>query len=319
MSRARTPLRVPGSRERGVALLIVIALTAAVAILVAGLQFRDQLQIRRTTNLVLADQARAYHLGAEDWAGAMLEREGRDDTGDDLTEPWNQQGLVLPIEGGNLVGTLRDLQGRFNLNDLIADDGSVDAVAFARFRRLLAALQIEEPDRIAGALVDWLDAGQQPHFPYGAEDQTYLRLLPPYRSGDRPMLWVGELRAVDGVRAEDYAKLAPNLAALPTRGPLNVNTAPLAVLQSLADAAIGDPLSAVVARQQAAPFADTADFAREFGHTVPDGVALGTSSQHFGLETAVQFDGLTTTMYSLLARTPGGAVRTLRRSADPEP
>lgn len=306
-------------RSRGVALLIVVALTAAVAILVAGLQFRGALQIRRTTNLVLAEQARAYHRGAEDWAGAMLQREGRDDAGDDLTEPWNQQGLVLPIEGGRLVGTLRDLQGRFNLNDLLAEDGSVDAAALARFRRLLTTLEIEEPERLAGALVDWLDADQEPRFPYGAEDQTYLRLVPAYRSGDRAMLWVGELRTVDGMTADAFAKLAPNLAALPRGGVLNVNTAPLAVLQSLADSAVGDPLSAVLARQRAAPFADAGDFARDFVHIIPDGTALGTRSQHFALETAVEFDGLTTTMYSLLERTSGGAVRTLRRSADPEP
>jgi len=313
-----TPTRAPG-RARGVALLVVVALTAAVAILVAGLQYHEALQIRRTTNMVLAEQARAYHRGAEDWAGAMLQREGRDDAGDDLTEPWNQQGLILPIEGGRLVGTLRDLQGRFNLNDLIKADGSLDAAAFTRFQRLLAALDIAETERIAGALADWLDPDQEPRFPFGAEDQTYLRLVPAYRSADRPMLWVGELRTLDGLTAEGFAKLAPNLAALPERGATNVNTAPLAVLQSLADGAIGDPLSAVLARQQGAPFADAADFAREFGHTIPDGIALGTRSKYFALETAVEFDGLTTTMYSLLARTSGGAVQTLRRSADPEP
>ena len=307
------------ARSRGVALLIAIALTASVAVFVAALQFQGELQLRRTTNLVRSDQARAYHLGAEDWAGALLQREGRDDPDDDLTEPWNQQGLVLPIEGGQLVGTLRDLQGRFNVNELIKDDGKVDPVAAARFERLLAALGIEERERIAGALVDWLDADQEPHFPFGAEDQTYLRLVPAYRTADRPMLWVGELRTLDGVDAEVYAKLAPNLAALPERGPLNVNTAPLAVLQSLADESVGDPLTEIVARQQSAPFADAAEFARDFGHTIPEGVALATRSKFFALETAVQFDGLTTTMYSLLARTPGGATRTLRRSSDPEP
>jgi general secretion pathway protein K len=310
---------VTRTRSRGVALLVVVALTAAVAILVAGLQFRGALQIRRTTNLMLAEQARAYHRGAEDWAGAMLQREGRDDAGDDLTEPWNQQGLVLPIEGGRLVGSLRDLQGRFNLNDLLTDDGQLDEAAHARFRRLLAALEVEEPERIAGAVVDWLDADQEPRFPFGAEDQTYLRLVPAYRSADRALLWVGELRTVDGVTAESYAKLAPNLAALPRGGALNVNTAPLAVLQSLAEGAVGDPLAGVLARQRSAPFTDAGDFVREFGHTIPGGTALGVRSQHFALETAVEFDGLTTTMYSLLARTSGGAVRTLRRSADPEP
>ena len=178
---------------------------------------------------------------------------------------------------------------------------------------------IEESERIADALVDWIDADQEPHFPFGAEDQTYLRLVPAYRTADRPLLWVGELRAIDGIDAAAYAKLAPNLAALPERGPLNVNTAPLAVLQSLSDASVGDPLATIVARQHAAPFADAGEFAHEFGHPIPDGIALGTRSKFFALETAVQFDGLTTTMYSLLARTPGGAVRTLRRSSDPEP
>lgn len=308
------------SGERGVALLIVIALTAAVAMLVAALQHQGALQLRRTTNLVRADQARAYQLGAEDWAGALLAREGRDDDRDDLTEPWNQQGLVIPVQPGvQLVGSLRDLQGRFNLNDLVAQDGTLDAAAHARFERLLAALGIAEAQRIAGAVADWLDADQDPRFPFGAEDQTYLRLVPAYRSADRPMLWVGELRSVDGVTAEAYAKLAPNLAALPTRGPTNVNTAPLAVLQSLADGAVGDPLATVLARQQGAPFADVDDFRREFGHEVAQGITIGTRSEYFALETAVQFDGFTTTMYSLLARAPGGAVRTLRRSADPEP
>lgn len=307
------------ARVRGVALLLVVALTAVVATLVVAFQFRDALQIRRTTNLVLADQARAYHLGAEDWAGALLQREGENDSTDDLLEPWNQQGLVLPIEGGRLVGSLRDMQGRFNINNLLKSDGSVDVAALAQLRRLLLALEITETDRIANAMVDWLDSDQEPRFPFGAEDQTYLRLVPAYRSADRPALWVGELRMVDGMTAADFARLAPNLAALPGHTALNVNTAPLPVLQSLADAAIGDSLASVTARQQQAPFLDQADFAREFGHSIPDGIVLGVRSQHFALETAVEFDGLTTTMYSLLARTPSGAVRTLRRSADPEP
>lgn len=305
--------------QRGIALLLVLAMTLAVATIVAIAQHRAALELRRTRNLLFADQELAYQLGAEDWAGALLVREGRDDDTDDLTEPWNQQGLVLPIEGGRIVGSLRDLQGRFNVNNLLAADGAIDEVALAQLRRLVAALGVEDGERVALEVADWLDADQDPRFPYGAEDGVYLRLVPAYRSADRRLLWVGELRAVAGIDAAAFDALAPHLAALPGRTALNVNTASREVLRSLSDAADGADLDGIAARQLGAPFGTVGEFAAEFPFPVPEAIVLGVRSEHFALTTTVAIEGLTTTMYSQLARVPGGAVRTLRRSVEPEP
>jgi general secretion pathway protein K len=306
-------------RQRGVALLLVVALTAAVVAVVSTAQFRAALELRRTTNLVFADQALAYQLGAEDWAAHLLRRDAEQETVDDLTEPWAQQGVVLPIEGGRMVGALADLQGRFNVNNLLKADGTVDEAQLAQLKRLLDAVGVAETDRVAAGIVDWIDPDQDPRPPLGAEDSSYLRLDPPYRTADAPLRWVGELRLVEGVDAPTYALIAPHLAALPRGTAINVNTATLAVLQSLSEDARGAPLDDVVARQRSAPFATTAEFSAAYGRSVANGIQLAVETDHFELRTTVVIEGITSTMYSVLARASGGATHPLRRSTDPTP
>lgn len=299
---------------------MVVGLTAAVVAVVTTAQYRAALEVRRTTNLVLADQALAYHLGAEDWASHLLRRDGDEDTVDDLTEAWNQNGVVMPIEGGQMVGAIEDLQGRFNLNNLLKADGSVDEVAFTQLRRLLDAVGATETDRVAAAIVDWIDADQDPRAPLGAEDSSYLRLDPPYRSADAPLRWVGELRLVEGVDAATYARLAPYIAALPRGTAINVNTATLPVLQSLSADAQGAPLDDVLARQRGAPFGSTAEFSTAYGRNIAAGVAIDVKTSYFALTTTVVIEGTASTMYSVLARASNGATtRPLRRSTDLTP
>lgn len=306
-------------RQRGVALLMVVVLTAAVVALVATAQYRAALDMRRTTNLVFHDQALAYHLGAEDWACHLLRRDAEEDTVDNLREEWNLKGIALAVEGGTLNGELEDLQGRFNLSNLVKDDGTVDEPSLAHLRRLLDAVGISDTDRIAAAIVDWIDADQEPRGGLGAEDSFYLSLEPGYRTADTRLVWIGELRAVNGIDAATYALIAPHLAALPRRTAINVNTATLAVLQSLADGARSDPLVPVLARQREAPFGSVAEFTAAYGHAPADGILLAVESAHFALRTSVTIEGTASTMYSVLARAAGGATRPLRRSTDLTP
>ena len=308
-----------GARQRGVALLLVVALTAAVVAVVSTAQYRAALEVRRTTNLVFSDQALAYQLGAEDWAAHLLRRDGEQETVDDLTEPWAQDGVVLAIEGGRMVGALADLQGRFNVNNLLKADGTVDEVQFAQLKRLLDAVGVAETDRVAAGIVDWIDADQDPRQPLGAEDSSYLRRDPPYRTADAPLRWVGELRLVEGVDAATYALIAPHLAALPRGTPINVNTATLPVLQSLSEDARGASLDDVLARQRSAPFGTTAEFSAAYGRSVANGIQLAVETSHFELRTTVVIEGVTSTMYSVLARASGGATHSLRRSTDLAP
>ena len=64
----------PGN-ARGAALLTAILITALVTITAAAMATRQQLDIRRTSNLVNGDQAWLYSLGMEAWALQILARD----------------------------------------------------------------------------------------------------------------------------------------------------------------------------------------------------------------------------------------------------
>ena len=83
-------------------------------------------------------------------------------------------------------------------------------------------------------MVDWLDSDINPQIPDGAEDDTYQNLQPAYRAANRLMVDITELRLIKGIDGKAYRALSPHVAALPQRTTLNVNTAGVLVLRSLA-------------------------------------------------------------------------------------
>jgi general secretion pathway protein K len=306
--------------ERGVALLIVLTIVALATLISAATLFDLAIEQRRTFNLLVGAQARGYALGAEDWVGELLRRDGENSEVDDFTEDWNQQGLVLPIDQqSSMTGTLIDLQGRFNVNNLVDDEGAADPAAVAQLRRLMEALGVANAAQLADAAVDWIDANGDVTFPYGAEDSVYLRRTPALRAPNRRITTVSELLALEGMTAEHWTLLAPHVAALPQRTAINVNTATEPVLRSLAADGASPDLSQVLVRQVQAPYKTTGEFAADFGAPVANGLALSVRSEWFRLSTTVAIGNHTSSLYSLLARTPGGATRTVRRSVDPQP
>src|SRR5690606_12860014 len=246
-------------------------------------------------------QAYAYALGAEDWAAQILRRDKQGSATDALTEAWATPIAGLPIEGGQLGGQLEDMQGRFNLNSLIQNDGTPNQSAANQFRRLLNALGIDAP--LEKSVADWLDADQRANFPGGAEDGDYLRLTPAYRTGTGMMASVSELRLIAGVTPEIYAALAPYVAALPYRDTLiNVNTAPLPVLQSLTDGLDPARLEELIASRQEKPFATSQEFYGIAGIRTTDRdqppPPVEVSSNFFRLHAVVSIGNITLNLYS---------------------
>ena len=218
-------------QQRGVALvtaLLVVAIATVVAVAMAN---RQQLDIRRTGSLLHAEQAWAYVLGAENWAMVILRRDRNDSEIDSLNEDWSTQPPVSFVEGGSILGRLIDLQGRFNVNNLVSG-GAVNADSVDYYKRLLRLLDLDEG--LAEALVDWIDDDINVRFPDGAEDESYLLLDTPYRVANRPLADISELRLVKGYTAEVIAQLQPYLVALPEPTPININTADAVVLAALA-------------------------------------------------------------------------------------
>jgi len=219
-------------RQGGVALITALLVVAIATVAAVAMANRQQLDIRRTGGLLHGEQAWAYVLGAENWARVVLRRDAADSQVDTLAEDWSTQPPVSFVEGGSIVGRLIDLQGRFNLNNLV-NGSTVSAEAVVMYKRLLRRLELDEG--LADSLIDWIDPDINTRFPNGAEDEAYLLLDPPYRAANQPLVDVSELRLIKGYTAEAFAKLEPHVTALPQTTKINVNTADAVVLSITAE------------------------------------------------------------------------------------
>ena len=124
-------------RQRGVALITAVVLVAIATVLAARVGTDAALDLRRTAGIGALNQGWHVALGAEAWAAQILSEDQRESQVDDLSEAWAQPVPLLPIDGGSIEGSVEDMQGRFNLNNLIQPDGSIDEANLERFRRLL--------------------------------------------------------------------------------------------------------------------------------------------------------------------------------------
>jgi general secretion pathway protein K len=218
-------------RQSGVALITALLITAIATVAAVAMASRQNLEVRRTTNVMEFDQAYLFALGVESWAKQALVRDLQNSTTDHLKEAWATILPPIEVEGATVAGRIEDLQGRFNINNLVDNTGKANEDEIARFRRLLQALEIDP--KLADAVVDWIDPDSEPRFPDGAEDQVYLDMNPPYRPANAPMTHPSELLLVHGFTPEIYNVLAPHVWTLPVKTTINVNTATAPVLMSL--------------------------------------------------------------------------------------
>lgn len=229
-------------RQRGVAIITVLLMVALATITVVSMSSRQRLDIRRAMNQQALQQARALALGGEKFAAATLLRDKKDPiTGktDTLDEDWAQSLPPLPVDQSTITGCVFDLQGRFNLNNLLTGEGAVNRPQLDQLKRLLTALNIDAAK--ASAIADWLDADSEPLAEDGAEESWYSGLEVPYRPANRQLASVSELKMVKGFspavedEKADYDLLLPHVTALPEATVININTATPAVIASLDD------------------------------------------------------------------------------------
>ena len=112
--------------NRGVALITAMLITALASLVAANLAWDNALDVRRTMVLLNNDQAVQVALGAESWVVGILHQDLQESDIDHLGEIWAIQLPGFPIEGGDVTGTIIDLQGRFNVNNLIDENGEVE-------------------------------------------------------------------------------------------------------------------------------------------------------------------------------------------------
>ncbi len=132
---------------------------------------------------------------------------------------------AFPLERGMILATLSDASNCFNLNSLGADAGG--PAAHAAYRRLLVHSGIlpGDAERLADTAADWIDGDEEARA-YGAEAETYRRRPVAYRTANRLMENVSEVRAVEGYTADILRRISGNICVRPDTNlaPLNIDT-----------------------------------------------------------------------------------------------
>jgi len=347
------------NRQNGVAIITALLVVALGTITIVSIITRQQYSLVREQNEGLIQQGRSLAISGERFGAVILFRDveanDRDGT-DSLEDDWATTIPPIPVDNATLQGCVVDMQGHFNLNNIIDGEGNADVPYVDQLKRLLGELSIDVTK--ADAIVDWIDTDLDATLPDGAEDDYYTGLTPAYRSANGPMVSVSELQLVKGFSSqvpeeyEDYKLLLPHISALPiTNGktPVNVNTATPEVISALSDQLQG--LGADLSRWDSSayedypacedifsldveevedtlagdartyePYLSTLDFDAEAlqgsGEEAAPPGSYGVTSNYFQIRIDVLSEAASISQYTLLERDSEGKTRVIYRSRD---
>lgn len=310
--------------QQGVALITAVLVVALATIAATAILSSTNLAVHRTQNLQESEQAWWYAGGVEAWVKTILERDAEINNYDAMTDIWAQDVGYLPIGEGTLHGAVIDMQGRFNLNNLAVVQPQLYEQQMQVFTRLLAittGVDDYQARALGAAIRDYIDADSEPTGSEGAEDSAYLSLKPARRVANQPMSSVSELLAVAGITPEIYAKLAPNLSALPLVAnratPINVNTATPALMQALTPTP-GAGLQQFIVERAKNPAKTVDELFNErkaLDNAAVKNSLLSVSSEYFQLNAEIFIGSSRFALYSLYHRAGGGSPVVLRRSS----
>ena len=284
--------------QRGVALLAAMFLIVLATTFVSHLLWSSHVEARRTRSLLALDQGAMYALGGEAWAAEILTQDRQETEIDSLDELWAQTPPAFPIDGGQIQGQIADLQGRLNVNNLVAENGGKDEVWFAVMQRLIESLNIEP--RVADQILDWLDPDIDVAFPSGAEDDVYTGAEPAYRTANGYITHISELLALEAVDRAVYTALAPHIIALPPGTRVNINTATGPVIAALSEDVSLFDAEAILEVRTDQPFTEVSELEGYVDQAAYPLVAF--NSEYFQVTTVVSFGVSRYTMFSVLER-----------------
>jgi general secretion pathway protein K len=161
---ARRAAKHPASRtqQQGAAIISALLVVALSAILVSGMLWRQQVQIRRIENQRLLSQAQWVARGALDWTRLILRSEGDTSAGitylgglwgvpiakTRLSDFLGQIGEVRAEQGAAtyLSGSIEDAQAKFNLRNLVSSPApgvmQLNVEQIGAYQRLLVSLGV---------------------------------------------------------------------------------------------------------------------------------------------------------------------------------
>jgi len=298
--------RVARTRQRGAAILLAMLTVVLVATLASAALWQQW----RAVEVEAAERARAQSTwvlnGALDWARLILSEDGRKGGSDHLGEPWS-----IPLEQARLStflaadrssnaflsGQISDLQARLNLRNLVQDDGKVHPPTLHMWERLFSQLGLQRTQ--LDTLVAQLTKAQR------ANSATLAANQAAGASADGP-LWPQDPEQLAWLRldAGTLARLAPYVAVLPERTPVNLNTASATVLAACLDGLTPSDAQRMLQVRRLKPWEnlDEVRTSARLPTLIMDAQLMGVSTRFFALQGALQIEGKTVQEYSVVQR-----------------
>jgi len=239
-------------QQRGAAIIMVLLIVALATSLAAFMTEQQSLWQRQVESQFDHAQVRRLGIAGIDWSRAVLSEDARGNKIDHDKELWAMQLPALPVEGGEVVGIIKDRQGLFNLNNLVS--GAVrNQAEIDKFQRLLGILGL--PESLATAVADFTQQQSE------TENVYYLGLAQPYRASKTKLTEIGELALIKGFDKKTIATLQDFVTVLPqSLTPINVNFAPPEVLAAVLKNMNLTNARIVVQQRTGKPFESVADF-----------------------------------------------------------
>jgi len=220
-------------KERGAALIIVLGLVALISTWAVSAAYEDMLSLRRAENSQNAVWAEQASQSALVLSAKILSDDGKKTQTDDLDESWAQDTPPFSIDDGSVFGHIIDTNRFINLNALVDKNGKVVAEVEKQVKTLFTMLDLDTG--LVDALIDWMDADDQPHGTAGAEDSAYYNR--DYHVKNAPLDRWKELRLIRGFDDKIVNRLVSVAVVreVPASGfsAININTAGMKVLMAI--------------------------------------------------------------------------------------
>ena len=249
--------------KRGVVLLLVLSVVALFTAMIVSFSADEGLDIELAYNFKDSLQAQYIARAGVEAASVILSED--DAKYDSLDEQWaNFAEYAVAsssyLDDAQLSGTITDERSKFDINSLALTNQREFRIA--QFKRLFTGLNIDisddELDDLVNAVIDWLDADSESTF--GAEEEYYQSLEPPYHCKNALMDSPEEILLVKGMKneyfygTENYEGIR-NYVTVGSEGKININTASETVLKSLSDRFTEDVVISIL---ECRPFTDPA-------------------------------------------------------------
>ncbi|WP_454723547.1 MULTISPECIES: type II secretion system minor pseudopilin GspK [Cupriavidus] len=286
--------RAPRRAQRGAAVVTALLVVTLAVVVVSGMLWRQQVQIRSIENQRLLAQATWIERAAVDWARLILRDDQRRTSVDQLGEPWavpiaetrlsDFLGAALRTdqegETSFLSGRILDAQARFNLSNLVLWSTSesqgriatVDPSSVAIYRRLLQTLGLNAA--LADPTARYLVSAAMGSGGGSGGDGDGGSGRPGLRAPDG----IDDLLAIPGYTPDIVAALEPFVDLLPERTLVNGNTAEAEVLSAVIDKLPLDRARELVRQRDRAYFNNLADLQSQLRTLAPQADPNSTAS-----------------------------------------